>query len=286
MYIVSTQKTSDFAGKMAARSMLHLSYVEKKRFPDGEMYVRVPEKLQSQDVIVVGNTRSDEEILELLLLLNAIEEQKPSRTTIVIPYFGYSRQHTIYKEGEAISSKVLMRAISNSVDRIVTVDIHDEASFKYTDKECYDFKAAKTIAKSHRGHGIDMVIAPDDGALKRAEIVSAELKVPSTYLHKKRINSTTVEYEKQDIDVKGKNLLLVDDIISTGGTILRSVEILKNAGAKKIFVAATHGLFVNGAAQKISKVADGLSVTDTIMTDYSTMNVSDDVADYLGGNKQ
>lgn len=270
---------------MAARSMLHLSYVEKKRFPDGEMYIRVPENLRDQDVIAVGNTRTDEEILELLLLLDAIEEQKPSRTTMVVPYFGYSRQHMIYRDGESISSKVLMRAISYSVDRIITVDIHDEASFKYTDRECTDFKAAKTIAKAHRGHGIDLVVAPDDGALKRAEIVGNDLKTPSMFLHKKRINSTTVEYEKQDIDAKGKNILIVDDIISTGGTIMRSVEVLKAAGAKKVFVAATHGLFVNGAAQKISKITDGLSVTDTIMTDYSTMNVSDDVADYIGGIK-
>ncbi len=285
MYIVSTQKTSDFAGKMAAKSMLHISYVEKKRFPDGEMYIRVPENLKGQDVIAVGNTRSDEEILELLLLLNAIEEQKPERTTLVVPYFGYSRQHMIYKEGEAISSKVLIRDLSWSVDRIITVDIHDETSFKYTDKECIDFKAARSIARAHRGHGIDMVIAPDDGALKRAEIVGNELKIPSMYLHKKRINSTTVEYEKQDLDVKGKNILIVDDIISTGGTIMRSAEILKASGARKIFVAATHGLFINGAAQKISKITDGLSVTDTIMTDFSTINVSDDVSEYIGGKK-
>ena len=285
MYIVSSQRSSDFSSKMSARSMSHLSPVEKKRFPDGELYIRIMDNLQDQDVTVVGNTRSEEDILELLFLLNAVKEQKPKSITAVIPFFGYARQHMVYKSGEAISSKVIIRSISEVAEKIVTVDIHDSASFSFTDRECVNFSPVESIARNHRKDSINMVVAPDDGAFEKAKAVAKALGADSMYLEKKRTGPTTVEYEKETMNVKGMNVLVVDDIISTGGTMMKTVEMLKAAGAAKIFVTATHGLFLNGSAEKLRKMCDRLSTTDTIVSDYSTINISMDVMDYMGEKK-
>ncbi|MCL4356740.1 MAG: ribose-phosphate diphosphokinase [Candidatus Thermoplasmatota archaeon] len=285
MYIVSSQRSSDFSSKMSARSMSHLSPVEKKRFPDGELYIRILDNLQDQDVAVVGNTRSEEDILELLFLLNAAKEQNPKSITAVVPFFGYARQHMIYRRGEAISSKVIIQAISQVAERIITVDIHDTASFIFTDRNCINFSPVEAIAKSHRKDSISMVVAPDDGAFEKAKAVGKALSADSMYLVKTRTGPTTVEYDMENLNVKGMNVLVVDDIISTGGTVMKTIEILKSNGAAKVFVAATHGIFLNGSAEKIRKMCDRLSTTDTIVSDYSTINISMDVMDYIGESK-
>ncbi len=284
MYIVSTSRTSEFAKNMMTRSSMKGVGVERKVFPDGERYFRILEDLSGKEVAVVGNTNNDSEILELLFLLDAVREDNPSKLIAVIPYFGYARQHMIYKKGEAISAKVLISSISEYADEIVTVDIHDTSSYRYSKRKCRDFHASGSIADYFREKNIDLVMAPDDGAFFRAKEVADILGCKSGFMNKKRIDATTVEYNMDHIDASGMKVLLVDDIISTGGTILRSMEIIKNSGASAVFVSATHGLFINNVDRKIASECVELAVSDTIKSGYSKINVSRKLSYFITGD--
>ncbi len=284
MYIVSTSRTGEFAKNMMTSSSMKGVGVERKVFPDGERYFRILEDLSGKEVAVVGNTNNDSEILELLFLLDAVREDNPSKLIAVIPYFGYARQHMIYKKGEAISAKVLISSISEYADEIVTVDIHDTSSYRYSKRKCRDFHASGSIADYFREKNIDLVMAPDDGAFFRAKEVADILGCKSGFMNKKRIDATTVEYNMDHIDASGMKVLLVDDIISTGGTILRSMEIIKNSGASAVFVSATHGLFINNVDRKIASECVELAVSDTIKSGYSKINVSRKLSYFITGD--
>ena len=284
MYIVSTSRTGEFAKNMMTSSSMKGVGVERKVFPDGERYFRILEDLSGKEVAVVGNTNNDSEILELLFLLDAVLEDNPSKLIAVIPYFGYARQHMIYKKGEAISAKVLISSISEYADEIVTVDIHDTSSYRYSKRKCRDFHASGSIADYFREKNIDLVMAPDDGAFFRAKEVADILGCKSGFMNKKRIDATTVEYNMDHIDASGMKVLLVDDIISTGGTILRSMEIIKNSGASAVFVSATHGLFINNVDRKIASECVELAVSDTIKSGYSKINVSRKLSYFITGD--
>lgn len=284
MYIVSTSRTGEFAKNMMTSNSMKEVEVERKVFPDGERYFRLLEDLGDREVAVVGNTNIDSDILELSFLLDAAREEHPSKLIAVIPYFGYARQHMIYKKGEAISAKVLIASISEYADEIITIDIHDTSSFRYSKSKCRDFHASASIADYFKEKNIDLVMAPDDGAFFRAKEVADILGCKSGFMNKKRIDATTVEYNMDHLDASGMRVLLVDDIISTGGTILRSMEIIKNSGASAVFVSATHGLFINDSARKIAAECAELVVTDTIKSSYSKINVSRKLSDFITGD--
>ncbi len=281
MIIVPTSPSTGLAAKIGKRLGAEVSQVTVKRFPDGEMYVRIEAGLEGKDVCVVGNTRSDENILEMMLLLDAAREASPRRLIAVVPYFGYSRQHRVYRPGEAISSKVLTRAIADNVDKIYAVDLHDEETLEFSPKPFENIRIIKSVAAHFSGHGIDYVVSPDDGGADRANAVAEILGVQSFHLDKVRLDDRTVRMEVPDIEIKGKKVLLVDDIISTGGTIMRSGTIMRERGAAKVYMSAVHGIFTNNSDQKIGDIADEVAVTDTIESECSTITVADEVSERL-----
>ncbi|AAT43491.1 ribose-phosphate diphosphokinase [Picrophilus oshimae] len=282
MYIIvpsssSMKLTSSLASKLNAE----IANVTRKRFPDGEMYVRIETDLKDRDVIVLGNTSHDSDLIEYLLLLNAAYEEKPATLNAVIPYFGYARQHMRYNPGEPVSSKVFTKAIENFADSIMAVEIHDEETLKFSAKPFTNVKVYDSIADYHKNHDIDYVISPDDGGYERAKSIAKYLKVDAYYIEKKRIDSRTVEMKMPDIDSRNRNILIVDDMISTGGTVIKASRILKDSGAKKIYVSAVHGVFSLNSAANIMENVDDLSVSDTIETGYSRITVSNDIKNAL-----
>lgn len=282
MYLVSTKGTEDFASSLSEKSGNKLIRTEVQRFPDGEMYVRIEEDLTDKDVMVVANLRGDSQIIEAFFLLDACREMGCRKLYSLIPYFGYSRQHMAYKKGEAVSARVMMKNISEKSDRIFTVDIHDRSSFSFSSKPVDDFSASGPISRHFIKNDIDVVISPDDGAFERAKKVSENLKCRADYLEKKRISSNEVEHAVKNLDVQGKNVLLVDDIISTGNTIIDAAKIIKSQGAKKIFVSATHGLFLNNSSERIIREVNGLAVTNTLKGEYSRIDITGDLSRFMG----
>lgn len=248
--------------------------VEIKKFPDGEKYVRV---LGSADeVTVVSSTffPQDERIVELLLMGDALREGGVKRLRAVVPYFGYSRQDRVSKEGEPISVRAVMRALGLYYDELYVFDLHNPETLRFFPGKAVNLSPARAIADyfaEKLGEGI--VLAPDKGARERAKAVAQRLGLEFSHFEKRRISPTEVEMRPVDVDVEGKNVLIVDDIISTGGTMIKAANLLRKMGAKRVFVSATHGVFAEGAIERVGKAVDELAVTNTIPTPVSRISV-------------
>jgi len=261
----------DLAKILKARTVDTIS----KRFPDNELYVRILDNIQGKDVIIVQTTYPDSNIVELFLLQNAIEESGAKSITVVIPYYGYARQDTKFQDGEAISAKALANLISLNADKVITVDPHKEHILDFFSTSAYSCSAVPEIAKYLDGKEIDMVLAPDKGAVDRAKKASKIIGCDFDYMEKTRIDGTTVEIKPKNLDAQNKNVAIIDDIISTGGTMAKSIKELKKQGAKKVFVACTHGLFADNAIKKLSTAGcDEIISTDTIISNYSKVKIA------------
>lgn len=247
---------------------------EIKRFPDGEKYVRVLGS--SEEVTLVQSTfkPQDEHLVEMILLADALREGGVQKLRAVVPYLAYSRQDRVTKEGEPVSVRAVMRTLAVYYDELYVFDLHNPETLKFFPGKAVNLSPARAVAEyfgEKLGEGV--VLAPDKGALGRAKAVAEKLGLEYSHFHKVRVSPTEVRMEPVDVDVKGKNVLIVDDIISTGGTMIRAANLLREMGAEKVFVAATHGVFAEGAIERVSKAVDELAVTNTIPTPVSKISV-------------
>ncbi len=255
---------------------------EIKKFPDGEKYVRVLGSVKEITVVSSTFAPQDEKIVELLLIGDALRERGAEKLKAVVPYFAYSRQDRVTRDGEPISVRAVMKALGLYYDELYVFDIHNPETLRYFPGKAVNVVPSVLIADHFReklGEGV--VMAPDGGALRRAEMIAGELGLEYGHFEKRRLSPTEVTMRPTDVDVKGRNVLLVDDIISTGGTMVRAVKILKDMGALKVFVAATHGVFSAGAVDRILSVADELAVTNTIPTEVSSISIAPEILKLL-----
>ncbi|MCQ2056505.1 MAG: ribose-phosphate diphosphokinase [archaeon] len=251
-------------------------------FPDGECYVRVDAKSLDDDVVIVQNTYPDNNLVEMLLLEDAVMNLGAKTITLVIPYFGYARQDKIFKPGEPESAKVISQCLSTKCDRVITVDIHKESVLKHFGCPYIDIKAADAIADYVKNRDIDVVISPDIGAVDRAKKVAEKIKVSYDYIEKIRLSGTEVIMKPSKSNYSGKNVLIVDDMITTGGTIITASKQLRNAGVKSITVACTHGLFINDALNRLkSNSLNDVFVSNTLTTSVSKISVASLIAKAL-----
>ena len=247
---------------------------ELGKFPDGEKYVRVLGSGNEATVVSSTFAPQDEKIVELLLIGDALREKGFERLRAVVPYFAYSRQDRVTKDGEPVSIRAIMKALGLYYDELYVFDIHNPKTLGYFPGRAVNLSPAGIIADYFReklGEGI--VLAPDKGARERARAVAEKLGLEYSHFEKRRISPTEVEMRPVDVDVTGKNVLIVDDIISTGGTMVKAAEILRKLGAGKIFVGVTHGVFARGAVERVGRAVDELAVTNTIPTPVSKISV-------------
>ena len=280
MKVIGGSASSELAVKLASELDADVAETEVKRFPDDEAYVRVVDDLTDQDVVLVQSAYPDREIIELFLWQDAIADFAVNSLKLIIPYLGYARQDKTFLKGEAISVRALANLIQMGASEIYTVDAHSRDSGRFFDVRWTEISAAPAIAGRLGKLGADSVLAPDKGALERAKAVADILGCESDYLEKKRIDSYTVEVSPKSLDVEGKTVAIVDDIISTGGTIVRATEELKKHNASKVVAACTHGLFVGDALEKL-KVCDDVFCTDTLESPVSMVTVAGVLAEAL-----
>ncbi len=251
-----------------------------KRFPDDEFYVRILDDVKGEDVLLVQTTYPDTKIVELFLMQDAVYEAGANKIIVAIPYFGYSRQDKKFEKGEPISARAIAEHVSLHADYIITVDPHKEHLLDFFNVPAYSCSAVSEIAKHLKEKNVDFVLAPDKGAKKRAQQAAKIIGCEYDYMEKTRINGTTIKIKPKNLDAKNKNVAIIDDIISTGGTMAKSIRELKKQGAKKVSVACTHGLFVGGAKEKlISAGCDELISTDTIEDEFSKVKVAPCIAE-------
>ena len=251
---------------------ISLGTVELTRFADGEMRPWIQDDIRDKTVIVLQSLAypMDEHIMELVLMGDAILRCAPKQVIAVLPYMGYSRQDKLHRIGEPISARVIAKFIETTqFDEIIATDLHNDAIVGFFQIPVIHVSALTTLADEVKKMNIDngIVISPDVGGVKRARNMAYLLDMPMVVMEKRRFLDKHDTSESYQIigDVSGKTAIIVDDIISTGGTIAHAAESLKEAGAIGVVVAATHGVLAGEAVEKLSRAPiDRVIVTNSI----------------------
>ncbi|MEM3927768.1 MAG: ribose-phosphate diphosphokinase [Archaeoglobaceae archaeon] len=267
--------SSPLLGKRIAEEIgVKLSAVSFKRFPDGELYARV--ESQESEHVVVCSLNSNDDFVLLNLLFDAIKGD----VVAVIPYLGYARQDREFLTGEAVSVRVVAKAIEERAEKVITVNIHSEKA-KESFKKLVDVDAMPLIGKSYEGEDVIM-ISPDKGSAERVKTAARIANCEWDWLEKRRIDEKTVEISPKKIDVEGKRVVIVDDIISTGGTVIEATKKLYEFGAKSVECACVHAVLADFAAVKLfSSGVREIVATDTVERIYSKISVSKILAEKI-----
>ncbi len=286
MFIVSGSASQELAKKISQITGSNLADLKMKRFPDGECHIKLNSILKGNKVAIIQTTYPDPNLVELLLLLDLANDSLAEEIILVIPYFAYGRQDRAFEDGECISARAIARIVEKSCDSLITVDIHKaEILEQFFNIRAINVSASRNIAEYLQTLPVpavkpDMIISPDIGCFALAQEVAKILGADSNYLEKKRIDSETVEMKAgDDLDVEGRSIAIVDDIISTGNTIYEAAKFLKNRKASRIDVVCVHGLFLSG--DRLSNICDSVASSDTIPSKWSRYSVADSIAGAL-----
>jgi len=282
MNIIGGSASSTIAHDVSKILRAHLVKTDIKRFPDGELYLRITESIKDQDIAIIQTTCPDENIIELFLLLDAAKRAGAETITVVIPYFGYARQDKQFKEGEPISAQALAAILSFNATTVITIDPHKEHILDFFSVPARSISAVPLLSEYLKDKHIDVVLAPDKGALDRARKAADILHCDVDYLEKTRIDGSTIRITPKSLDVCQKQVAIIDDIISTGGTMAAAIKQLKTQHASKVFVSCTHGLFAGTAIEKLRHAGcDEIIATDTIISPFSTVKTAPLIAKEL-----
>jgi ribose-phosphate pyrophosphokinase len=261
----------DLAEAVAREMRVPLGARAIERFPDGELTVRLLEAVRQNEVFILQplSPPVNEHLVELLVFADASRRAAASRITAIVPYMGYARADKRHGRREPITARMvadLMQAVG--IDHVLTVDLHVPQIEGFFHVPVDSLTAVPTLYKA-LGEGLPpdaVVVAPDAGAMRMATEYAHRIGTPVVVLHKRRETGTETKVTHLVGDVKEKACLIVDDMISTGGTMAESIEALLAAGARpEITIAATHGLFLPGAREKLAHPAvRRVYVTDTV----------------------
>ncbi|MFH1234310.1 MAG: ribose-phosphate pyrophosphokinase, partial [Candidatus Diapherotrites archaeon] len=267
--ILSGNANLGLAGETAKKCGAKLGKVHIEKFPDLETYARIGEPVKGKKVFIIQptSTPANEHLAELLLLADAARRAGASKIVAVMPYYGYARQDRKVKEGEPVSAQLFAGLLRKAgVDEFIAMDLHSRAVEKFLRPKAH-LHALPVIAgyfKSKRIRDL-VVVAPDKGALKNVKMQAKALGAKIAAISKKRISGSQVIAEKIEGNIKGKNCVIIDDIISTAGTMCEAVRMLKSNGAASVYVAATHGVLAGKAIERLKAApVKEVIVTNTI----------------------
>ncbi len=254
-----------------------------RRFPDGEVYCRILEPIEDEDVILVQSTYPDNNAIETLILASLAKDLGASSVTGVIPYYGYARQDMVFNEGESFTARTMARHLQLSMDNMVCINLHKERTLEQftTVENRTNVSVMGEIGTYLKGLDVDFILSPDMGAIGYAKEAAEAAGCDYNNLEKTRIDGETVKMSPKELDVDGKIVAIVDDIIATGGTILRAQEALRAQGAKKVYAGCAHGLFTGGGISRLKPVLNGLFSSDTIENPTTKLSAAVPVVDYL-----
>ena len=271
MKLLSGTGNLELSKKIAQNLKLKLVNSNIKRFADGEIYVEINENIRGNSIFVIQSisTPANDNLMELLICIDALRRSSAKNITAVIPYFGYARQDRKVVPRTAISAKLVSNLITNAgAHRIVTVDLHAgqiQGFFDIPVDNLFSTPIFSKHIKKYISNKNIICVAPDVGGVERARALGQKLNVGLAIVDKRRPAPGKSQVMNIIGNVKGKNCLLVDDIIDSGGTIVNAAKALKEKGAKDVYVYVTHGVLSGNAVEQInnSKIKK-LIVTDTI----------------------
>lgn len=271
--IFSIRYSSELAKKVAEFSGKKLGNTEIKNFTSGEIYIKILEDVK-EDCFIIGSTNTAENIIELLLLANAVKSFKV-KFLLIIPYFGYARQNKIFGKGEALSAKVFIDVLKTQrPEKIFAVDLHAPLS------GVENIPSIPAFAEHFRKKDV-VVVSPDKGGAQRVKELAEMMNKPYFVLEKTREEQQKVSSITGKAEVQGKEVLLFDDMIDTGSTILKAAAYLKQLGAKKINVAATHLILSNDADIKLKEEGIHILGSDTLRHSHETVSMAKVIAEKL-----
>jgi len=261
--------------------------IKTNKFPDGEFYIRFPVGVKRKDLIIVQSlVDPNEKIVELLFIGNTAKELGAKKITLVAPYLAYMRADRRFHKGEVVSSRVLARVLSSCFDEVVTIDPHLHRIKRLSDIFSIKTKRLTSVGliadfiKSHYKQPV--IIGPDAESFQWAKAVAEQLKTKAYILKKRRFGSRDVVIKTKELDIRGGNVVIVDDIISTGHTMVETIRAAKRANARNIYCVCVHGLFLEGAYGKIRQAgAKRIVTTNTIPSKNSKIDVSSLIAEAI-----
>lgn len=269
MKIFSGTANLPLAKKIAQYLDVPLGHVEVSRFNDGEIFVKYNENIRGTDVFIVQPTSPPgDNIMELLLMIDAARRASAKRITAVIPYFGYARQDRKDQPRVALSAKLMANLISTAgANRVLTLDLHSASIQGFFDIPFDHLYSSAIFVDYIKEMNLEnlVVVAPDVGSSKRARAYANRLHGELALVDKKRSVPNKVDTGTLIGEVEGRNVIVVDDMIDTGGTLCVAADLLRKAGAKEIFVACTHPLLSNKAVDRIQESPiSQVVVSDTV----------------------
>lgn len=271
--IFSGNSNRILAEKVAKHVGIKLGNCDVGRFADGEINVRINETVRGHDVFIIQSTSPpvNENLMELLILIDAFKRASANTVAVVIPYYGYARQDRKARGRDPISAKLVANLLTVAgTTRILTVDLHAEQIQGFFDIPVDNLWSFPVFVKALKNcddlRNEDVVIvSPDVGGVRRARRMAEKLSTPLAILDKRRPKDNVAEIVNVIGDVREKVAILFDDIIDTAGSLVQGAEALRDMGAKRIIACATHGIFSNGALDRIeNSVIEKVYITDTI----------------------
>jgi ribose-phosphate pyrophosphokinase len=266
-----TEEICQFLG--IQRGQAHMT-----RFSDGEVYLQILENVRGADVFVVQPTcyPVDQHLMELLLMIDALKRASARRITTVIPYFGYARQDRKDKPRVAISAKLVADLLTTAgAHRALVVDLHAPQIQGYFNIPVDHLFASPVLVDYFRKMALPnlTVVSPDAGGVERARFVAKKMDAALAIVDKRRTDMNTTEVMNVIGDVQGRTCLIIDDIIDTAGTTVKTADALKEAGAVAVYACASHAVLSGPAIERISKsVIEQVVVTNTIPASEATKN--------------
>jgi len=268
--VFAANSNKPLAEKIARQLGLPLSKCEVGTFSDGEITVSIGETVRGSDVFIIQSTCTpvNNNLMELLIMIDAMKRASAGRITAVIPYFGYARQNRKSKSRDPISAKLVADIITAAgADRVLTMDLHAAQIQGFFNIPLDHLEGMPILSQYIERKNLEdlVIVSPDLGSVNRARKIANRLDVPIAIIDKRRPKPNVSEIMNIIGDIKDKNLLIIDDIIDTAGTLCNAANALKERGAKSVRACATHGILSGPAVERIQASAlEELILLDTI----------------------
>ena len=262
MKVISTERSQILAARIAEALDTTVVDVQFSRFPDGELYLATGEL--DDETIIVGSITDNDALVQLLLLIDACDD---STNRLIIPYIGYARQDKQFRTGEPISARAIAHLFGEEVASCLTVNIHEQRVLGYFGIPASNISLASEMGCYIKSMGLEdpLILAPDDGALAFARDVAGVGGWDCDHLEKTRLSGSEVKMAPKKLGAASRSVVIVDDIISTGGTIATAAAMLYRQGADEVYASCVHGVLIGGAYAhlKASGIRD-IICSDTI----------------------
>jgi ribose-phosphate pyrophosphokinase len=268
--LISGTANPELAQAIATASDVPLANAYVGRFPDGEIDIKVSDDIRGGDVFVIQPTCPpvNEHWIELLLLLDCLRRASAGRITAVVPYYGYARKDRKDEGRVPISAKVVANTLVGAgADRLLTLDMHAAQIQGFYDIPVDHLYARPVLMRAVKKLQIDdpVIVTPDVGGIRMARAWAKLLDADLAIVDKRRVSGSEIAIEHMIGEVEGRNVIIVDDMISTGGSISEAARIVRSAGARQIVIAVSHAVFCGPAVQRLDACpADKILYTDTI----------------------